>query len=345
MLTLMPPRTGSATHRSADYNAGHPASLAISPDLPLPDPIPFEDPAEFTSTPDLTPAEAAHFKREGFIVKRGLIDDAVAFDQVIDHIWSNVPRDLMRLEDSASWIDPPEDEWTEEDSLRVGLLMDNNWKMRSSGADGIGTEPFLVQQIATHPDMMQVVEALLGGTAEPVRRVRGIYCVFPSAPGMPGRYRPHADYMAAHLAAMILADDIGPRCGGFMLWPRSHIRLSPYWQTVHGSKMASDQAEPFLQAREAVIRDTRPLEFTGTRGDVVFWHPRTLHSAGLNHSAESGRPMVRVNIPCDYQRAGRAYYDDEHFGPGARYQWWIDTRNFAGDTAPSTDNMWDDWGV
>lgn len=329
--------------RKADYNEGHPASHAVSEDIVIPEPVPFEDPAGFTSAPDLNAEEVAHFKEQGFIVKRGLIDEPTAFEAVIDHLWRNVPRDLMRRDDPDSWTDTPETHWTEEDSLRVGALAQNDWKMRSK--DGIGTESFLIDGIANHPNVRNVAAALMGGTPAPVRRVRGIYAVFPSKPGTQNRYRPHTDYMAAHLTAMVIADEIGPGCGGFMLWPGSHKRLHPYWETVHGGIMAPENAETFRRAREEILRDTPPVEFTGGRGDVIFWHPRALHSAGINQSKELGRPMVRVIIPCDFQIEGRDYFDDPDYGPGADYQWWIDTRNHADDVPPTAENLWEDWGI
>ncbi len=331
--------------RSADYNHGHPATLPIDPALKLPAPVAFADPAYFRAAPRLNADEVAHFKREGFLVKRGLVRDDGAFDAVLSHIWANVPRGLMRAADVSSWVNPPEKDWTEDDALRVGLLVRNNWKMRSKGPRGIGTEPFLLERIAQHPDLLKVVEALIGGAAMPPRRVRGVYCVFPAAPGAADHYAPHSDYMAAHVSAMVIADDVAPAGGGFMLWPGSHLRLHGHWRTVHGGTMAPEQASAFLTAREAVLREITPVEFTGSRGDVVFWHPRALHSAGVNRSADTGRPRLRVLIPCDYQRAGRAYFDDEQYGPGEAFQWWIDTRNFTGDAAPTTENMWDDWGL
>lgn len=74
------------TQREADYNVGHPASLAIASDITLPEPTTFKDPHYFNTAPSLNTEEAAHFKSQGFIVKRGLIDDPAAFDQVINHI-------------------------------------------------------------------------------------------------------------------------------------------------------------------------------------------------------------------------------------------------------------------
>tara|TARA_A100001037_G_C15088081_1_gene607678 strand:+ start:172 stop:1287 length:1116 start_codon:yes stop_codon:yes gene_type:complete len=333
----------SPTMRRADYNEGHAASLPISVDLPLPEPDVFHDPISFDCNATVNPSEAAHFKEHGFIVKRGLIRDAEVFVQIEDHMWNNVPRGLMRRDDPNSWIDTPGQCWTERDSLEVGMLLEGNWKMRSK--EGIGTEPFLIGKIANHPNMRSIARILMGGTPALSRRVRGIYSVFPSRPGSVGRYRPHADYMAAHLSAMVISSEINPRGGGFIIWPGSHKRLHPYWRTVHGGTMISAKAEPFLTAREQILRDTMPVEFNGKPGDVIFWHPRALHSAGLNHSADNGSPAVRMIIPCDYQIAGRDYFDDEDYGPGADYQWWIDTRNFASDVAPSENNIWDDWGI
>ena len=96
-----------------------------------------------------------------------------------------------------------------------------------------------------------------------------------------------------HLAAPLLAD--GP-------WQRNG------WE----------QAEPFRAAKEQTLRETIPLEFTGSAGDVIFWHPRALHSAGINRSAELGAPMVRPIIPCDFQRDGLTSVDEPDFGPAKR---------------------------
>ena len=331
--------------RRADYNEGHPATLPIASDLPLPEPVTFTDPEYFNGEPDLNCDEIAHFKREGFIVKRGLIDDTALFGEVIDLIWKKVPRGLMSRENSKTWVAPADDDWTESDSLKVGMLARDNWKIRSKGPSGIGTEALLVDGIAGHPNVQSAVANLIGGPVKPVRRVRGVYCIFPSAPGTENRYNVHVDYISSHVAAMVLADEIGPGCGGFMFWPGSHTTLHPYWQTVHGSGMDAAQAEPFRAAKQKILRDTIPVEFTGSPGDVIFWHPRALHSAGINRSAELGAPMARPIIPCDFQRDGLTYVDEPDFGPGEAFQWWIDTRNVTEDIAPTADNMWDDWAI
>ena len=130
-----------------------------------------------------------------------------------------------------------------------------------------------------------------------------------------------------------------------MFWLGSHVTLHPYWRTVHGSGMDAAQAEPFRAAKERALKETSSIEFTGSPGDVIFWHPRALHSAGINRSAEKGKPMARPIVPCDFQLAGLTFADDTDFGPGEDFQWWIDTRNTTKDLPTTTDNIWDDWAI
>ncbi|MDE0047370.1 MAG: phytanoyl-CoA dioxygenase family protein [bacterium] len=342
-MTAPQPAIAPVLPRSADYNVGHAASQPVPEDIVVPRAAVYGDPDFATRKPWLNGREAAFFKARGYIVKRGLIDGLETFRRIVDQIWRNVPRGLLRRDDPDTWTDAPDAEWTEEDALRVGLLAGGNWKMRSR--EGIGTEDFLVEAIANHPAMRTLAEAFIGGPVKRVERVRGIYCVFPAAPGAAAQYRPHADNAAAHLSAMVIADTLPPDTGGFTVWPGSHRRLHMHWDTVHGGVISQDKRESYRLARDAILADTAPVEFTGVAGDVVFWHPRLLHSAGINRSADGGVPRVRVIVPCDYERADRSHFDDMEFGPGARYQWWIDTRNFREDVAPSEDNMWRDWAI
>ena len=328
-----------------EYAKGHLTGQPTADDVVVREPVPFQDPDCATPGPGLSSGEIAHFKAHGFIVKRRLIDDDQAFAQTAGHLWANVPRGILRRDDVGSWLDAPHERWTDADVEQVGRLAHSNWKMRSPGPAGIGTEPFLVNRIANHPSMLSVARAFLGAPIKRARRVRGIYAVFPKPASAPGRLGPHADYMAAQFSAMVLTHDIPPRCGGFTVWPGSHLRLHPHWDTLHGGKMSAAKGDGFRRARDAVLRDITPVEFPGNAGDVVFWHPRTLHSAGVNFSAEAAEPRIRLVVPCDYERAGLTYFDDDEFGPGEKYQWWVDTRNFREDVPATTDNIWSGWAV
>lgn len=329
-----------------EYNAGHLTGQPRAEDIVIRTPEVFADPPSATRGPTLSDGEAAHFKEHGFIVKRRLIDDSEAFEQALDHLWDNVPRGILRRDEPETWLDAPHERWTDEDVPRVGRLIHGNWKMRSPGRNGIGTEPFLVDRIANHRNMLAIARAFLGAPIKPAARVRGLYAVLPTPPAATGKLGPHADYMAAQLSAMALIHDIEPESGAFVLWPGSHHYLHPHWDTLHGGRISKGKADGFREARDAVLREITPLEFPGSAGDVVFWHPRMLHSAGINRSADPGRrPSVRVVVPCDYERAGLSYFDDEEFGPGEKYQWWVDTRNFHEDIPATPDNIWHGWAV
>lgn len=331
-----------------EYNAGHLTGQAPAEDARPREAVPFRDPAGSSAGARLTASEVAHFKTHGFFVKRRLLHEDDAFRQAADHLWRHAPRDTLQRDDPHTWFAVPPERWTDDDIARVGRFAHGNWKMRSPGPEGIGTEPFLVDRIANHPAIHAVASALLGAPVQPARRVRGIYAVFPKPPQAPGRLGPHADYMAAQLAAMVLLHDVPPRTGGFTLWPGSHRRLHPHWDTVHGGQMSAERGEGFRLARDSALRDITPVECVGGAGDVVFWHPRMLHSAGVNHSAEPnarGGPTVRLIVPCDYGRAGLDYFDDEKFGPGEKYQWWVDTRNFRQDVPATPDNLWHGWAI
>ena len=228
----------------------------------------------------------------------------------------------------------------EEDNLTVGVIQGGAWKMRSK--NGIGTETFMRDDIGNHARMREMAARFLGEPLKRAGRVRGLYCVFPVPPGSGGGLSPHADQTAADLSAMVFIDEVRPHCGGFTVWPGSHHRVHPHCETIHGP-MRQEQTEGYARARDAALREITPMEFPGKAGDVIFWHPRLIHSGGVNRSAELGSPALRLIVPCDYQRADRTFYDDLVEGPGPNHQWWVDTRHFKEDIPSTADNIWEGW--
>tara|TARA_Y100000588_G_scaffold395242_1_gene521739 strand:+ start:15360 stop:16349 length:990 start_codon:yes stop_codon:yes gene_type:complete len=319
----------------------HPCSRDISQDIEYGDAVVFEDPDFTNGSPTLSEAEAAHFKEHGYVVKRGLLDEPETFERIVDYVWENVPRGICQRDDSETWFAVLDEGWTEEDEEALGPIKNGGWRMRSRG--GIGTEPFLVDKIGNHPRMLETVSRFTGSPVKRLSRVRGVYSKFPHRPGTAGRLAPHADHIGSQLTAMVLVDEVPARCGGFTIWPGSHRLLHPHWDTVFGTDIGPDREDGYWEARDSALREIAPLEFPGHAGDVVFWHPRLIHSTGVNHSAELGRPILRLVVPCDYQRDGRTWFDDDEFGPGAEKQWWIDARNFREDEPATADNMWDAW--
>ena len=187
--------------------------------------------------------------------------------------------------------------------------------------------------------MRTLVSLFIGKSVKFAKRVRGVYCQFPKQPGTEGSLSPHADYTAGQLTAMVFVDDVPPRCEGFTIWPGSHLLLHQYWITIQSGAIDPDLASEYAKARDAAINDITPLEFSGSAGDVIFWHPRLLHSARINHSAEHDQQIMHLIVPCDYQLDGREFFDDLIHGPGPNHQCWVDTRHFHGDVSTTPDNL------
>jgi hypothetical protein len=312
----------------------------VAEDVVVHDPITFEDPDFTNGEPTLSEAEVTFFKKNGFIIKRGLLDDRENFERIVNYVWENVPRNIVKRDDIQTWYDAPQGEWTEKDAEKLGLFGRGSWKMRSRY--GIGTEPFLLDKIGNHPHMHKVVSLFIGKPVKRLQRVRGVYAVFPVPPDSDGRLAPHADHTSSTLSAMVIVDEIPPQCGGFTVWPGSHLIVHPFGDTIHGP-ISSNHAKAYAQARDDVLRNTTPVELSGQAGDVIFWHPQLMHSGGINRSANLEHPVLRLIVPCDYQQDGFTFFDNLVEGPGPCHQWWVDTRSFREDVPPTPDNIWKGW--
>lgn len=315
----------------------------MASDTTIRDPIPFEADAPDNTRLRLSSLEIDHFKREGFLVKRGLVQASAEFKSIIDHVWDTVPNGVMSRDTPSTWLDEPHTRWPKSEVGRIGVLQNANWKMRSPHR--YGREPMLLDVTANHPRVRAVVQQFLGEQLERAQRVRGVYLVLPKLPSTNGRLGPHVDHSAAQLSAMVLVDKIPARSGAFTVWPGSHVRLHRFWTSCQGAHFNHHKKREFDEEFKTILRDTVPVEFVGEAGDVVFWHPRLIHSAGVNYSAETDTPRIRYAIPCDFQKSGYTFYDDDDLGPGSKHQWWVDTRHFREDPAPTSTNMWDDWCI
>ena len=125
----------------------HVSAKKIAEDVVIREAKGFTDPAFTNGNLALCENEIAFFKANGFLLKRGFLDEKKAFDRIVDYVWENVPRKIFTREDRQSWVGAPGEQWTEEDSIQVGQIQGSSWKMRSR--DGIGPEPFLLDKIAS----------------------------------------------------------------------------------------------------------------------------------------------------------------------------------------------------
>jgi len=172
-------------------------------------------------------------------------------------------------------------------------------------------------------------------------------CIFPSVSDESNRkLRPHADTATSELGGVVMVNDIPPGSGAFHCWPGSHLRTHPLWTTRFGNVKTKEQEEATREVVAAIVADTVPTECVGKAGDVVYWHPRLVHSPGINRTGTTANPTVRQAVICEWQRAGpgRTLISHANSNPGPKFQFWIDTRHWEEDTeAPTLENVWDGW--
>jgi hypothetical protein len=316
----------------------------------------------------LSPEEIEHFKTNGFIVKKGLIDPS-DLERAADCVWSaaaelgfpfdrNDPATYTLTKDHGLF---PETE--PKHTYHEGAGIPNYFGGKTSGWTWRHytpcTEDWFLQRTASHPHVQAVVQQLIGSNVRPSRRCRGLYSVFPqpSDEGPIAGLSPHTDGIASQLNCMIYAADCPPNGGGFTLWPGSHRSCYYHMETEYNMESKAGYAELIAEIKATVT----PVEIAAEAGDCCFWHPRSAHSAGVNTSSH-----LRIVVPCDFQKdkpteswppysgfstrtakaAGKSL-SPEHSGMegGLRMQWWIDTREFSAPDSPPRSDMWEDWEI
>lgn len=397
MLDHLPPATIVATAAAPTGFFSQQKRVAMK-DERSPDPL---DP--LPSTPEhynvkgcgqvgLTQEEADHFREFGFIIKRGLIPRE-ALQPFVDLWWEQPPVIAAGIsrEDTSTWVQPgkrwPADQrwatssnwlgvqpWPGPEDARpaatVGARVGrqphgcggNGWKWH-----GLGHDPDFVNATSAHPNMLHVVEALLGGPVRRPRRNRGCYTVFPrSDRGVDAKLGPHNDGAPTELMAVTNLTEVSARSGGFTIWPTSPQQLYPTskeaynWVATPASRQAMDR-----------IRSTvTPLEFVGGPGDVVLAHGLIVHSAGLQQSENQIRRAivqdfnkVRARGPLRWTAAGKAGgkgagvsrdglfvfpTDDPDPADGNREvttPWHHDGNEWVADARPPLDDMWAEWNL
>lgn len=288
----------------------------------------------FGGTVPLTPAEIEAFKTHGFIVKRGILPlDKVetALDKVWDHLEGapipgvpaalQLPPSGVLRTDKASWMDAHR-RWLAPDFLdstpAPGSHASTTWgaaaalrsteyeaaagnaqrapSSRSNSAPNwqvcsLGTAPWLVDLLPDDPSVQAIATQLLGPNLRPTSRVRGVYCVFPSSDS-PKPLAPHTDRICQQLNAATYLDDVAPGNAAFTVWPGSHAIVSK----GHLDQANWHPTSAFRPLLRQVRSTIRPVELPATKGDVIFWHGRLVHTVG-RHSGDT----VRIACFCDFQ--------------------------------------------
>lgn len=353
------------------------------PGDPLPRPLTRDTDPPGADKLGLSPEEIKQFKELGYVVKRGLIP-AEDLQEFRDLWWQMPPvKDAgMIPEDPATWVAPGQ-RWPRQERQKATVAegagrhphnLDRNghvWRWH-----GIGHDERFLHSTSCHPNVLHMVEALIGGPVRRPRRNRGIYSVFPKEAdrqmaynprGGGGGLGPHIDGVPIDLMAVTFVDKVGIRSGGFTIWPGSSKLLYPTsqqalnWVPTERSKVAMEQ----------IIKTIEPREFTGEAGDVIFAHGLTTHSVGIQ---ESGK--VRLACIQDFQKCRprgplvcRALGKNGGVGASMRKDgtfvlptnnpddpaddpardvmtpWHIDGMEWAAQQHPPREDMWEDWNL
>ena len=203
----------------------------------------------------LSAEELLHFKREGFVLRRGLLPPARCAE-VRDALWEHGHHHMWR-DDPDTWVGPMPYWEARDGGGGGGHLGDHGdtpegwpdtrveffWGCRAIQRPLVG----LIRNTAVWSIMSQLlgegqlIEPQVGAPwrTDPIdgelrmwapERVRGLLCNLPHPPGTHESAdsiaaAAHADMMPFHLGVTALVDRCPPGGGGFTVWPRSHLRL------------------------------------------------------------------------------------------------------------------------
>ena len=228
--------------------------------------------------PAFTDRERREFARNGFLTR----DDLVSEDLLAD------AREAIHAGTDVDLDDPGE-------VVGAGYDVD---------ADGVDQDPFTAIAEAVFP----AAEALVGeGVLAPPGEGMQVALNFPDeASGeqflgpqsVTGHLDGYADFdenpevYTFTVGAAVYVNDVGPRSGGFTVWPGSHRVAAKYFEdhaleTVGGKPNNSQVPAVGDEAGEWDYDDLLwdqydPYEISGEAGTVVFWHSKLTHNAGIN---------------------------------------------------------------
>ena len=281
----------------------------------------------------LTEEEIRFFVKNGFLVKRNVLDPklcAVARDR----LWVGNTSKYLRRHDSSSWIRgfPVTDQKSTPDGMN-DRSKQFSWRLRELSGDedmidllprrvfpwfeeflGEG-EVVLPEVTSSENDPDPQGSRLRGWPVWGGKELRGIYCVLPeerdeSSPSFreAALGGAHMDPEPVHLVVSGYIDTVPQNGGGIALFPGSHrllyeadtesadIARYSIFHPPHPESGAAEFVLPQPPELRKMLKDIEPFEFYGEEGDIVLWHGRMFHSATHNYSDP---PRIRQMIIYD----------------------------------------------
>jgi hypothetical protein len=247
----------------------------------------------------LTPAEIAAFKRDGWFLRRDILDPELCArcrDLIWDTPGAHPPR--MRREDRRTYVGPFRGGDDEEG------FSGYRWFPRR---DVLADDPAFVNVLPQCPRVKAIAEQLLGaGEVEEIHSSSGIYGTLPMGAKPKSPNSCHVDsYLDSRqrLSCVAYIDDVAPHGGSFMVWPGSHHKCHAFLTTAASGKRngyaaaadekqnlsgGPDRAPTWAAGMERAQRwcqgNIVPVDTWGRAGTAVFYHARLAHHASGNYS-------------------------------------------------------------
>ena len=289
--------------------------------------------------------EVHFFKKNGFLVKKDLVDKKLAAKALRlswEFLLENIPlAEGVNIDPSNrdSWFDP---KWGEMPPVPKSGFYEGRQPNVFHGStvklhDG-GSADYLLSLLPNNERVRTIAHQLLGQRLRRSRRTRGVYAIFPTKRAtepISGRMLgPHADRVCQQLNVCTYLNDVPPRNGGFTVYPGAHRIM----HLAHNCEANWSPKSNYIEFVKQVVREITPVELVGSAGDVIFWHGRMIHTAGI-HIGEN----IRWAVFGDYSQDRPCLSEDEHREIG-QYEWFKDTQLFLDDPSPSQD-MWKSWNI
>ena len=294
-----------------------------------------------TALPALSTQEIQQFIKNGFLVKRNILDPKLCA-AARDRLWAGNTSSHLRRDNPKTWLNgiPESDRQSTPDGLndRTGTY---SWRLRELSGDEdlinllphrlfpwfeqlLGKGEVVTAEISSSADDPDPRGSRLRGW--PVwggKELRGMYCVLPrehtgdsTILADAARAGAHIDPEPMHLVASAYVDQVPKGGGGIALFPSSHnllyqaepnsVDLARYsvLYTPHLQSGAAAFVLPQPPGLKDALANIEPFEFFGDEGDVVLWHGRIYHSATPNYS---NPPQIRQMILYDVYK--KSVYD------------------------------------
>jgi hypothetical protein len=299
--------------------------------------------------PPLTTDDIRAFVRDGFVIKRQVLDpDLCAAAR--DRLWAGNTSSHLRRDDPATWVGGlPESDRTSTPDGTNDRTGDHGWRLRELSGDEEMINLLPRRVFSWFEQLLgkgEVVEPVVTSTADdpdprgtrlrgwPVwggKELRGCYCVLPRdrtdeprSLADAARAGAHIDPEPMHVVVSGYIDTVPPGGGGITLFPGSHRMLFEAepasadiarYTILHPPHPDSGAAAFDLPKPDNLkdgLAQIEPVEFHGDAGDVVLWHGRSYHSATPNYSHP---PQIRQMVLYDAYK--KSVYEQAF---GGRYE-------------------------